>query len=62
MDDTPAVLSVGQRCMKMGYSFIWLVYERLYMVDPKGNAILLRVYNDILYFWTSRINNVRSTD
>ena len=49
LENTLAVLSVGQRCMRMGYSFIWPVYERPYMVDPKGNVILLQVHNDIPY-------------
>ena len=47
LPDTPAVLSIGQRCMDEGYDFVWKAYSRPYLKTPKGEKIYLDV-NDIV--------------
>ena len=49
LDDTPAVLSVGLRCMQKGYSFIWPAGEKPYYVLPDGQVVELEVIDDIPY-------------
>ncbi len=47
--DTPAVLSVGARCVEMGCSFIWLPRQNPYFVNPDGLIIRLEVHHNIPY-------------
>ena len=49
LESTPAVLSVGMRCMKMGYSFIWPTGENPYFITPSGQIVELEVHDDIPY-------------
>ena len=49
LDDTPSVLSVGKRCMKQGYGFIWPPGENPFMINPEGKRISLFVNGDIPY-------------
>ena len=35
LDETPTVLSIGRRCMKMGYAFHWMPGKLPFMVTPK---------------------------
>ena len=49
LEDTPAVLSVGMRCMKLGYTFIWPKYENPYFITPSGMIVQLEVKDDIPY-------------
>ena len=39
LEDTPSVLSIGLRCFKMGYSFIWKPYKTPYFITPEGNVV-----------------------
>ena len=52
LEETPAVLSVGMRCMKMGYTFIWPPGECPYFITPSGKVIQLEVRDDIPYIKT----------
>ena len=46
---TFGVLSVGKRCMHLGYSFIWLAGQKPYFVTPGGTIVHLEVKDDIPY-------------
>eukprot|EP00972_Heterocapsa_arctica_P083954 12368317-Heterocapsa_arctica.AAC.1 len=41
LKDTPAVLSVGDRTMNKGYTFVWLAYSNPYFVTPNGYKVEL---------------------
>ena len=41
--DTPPIISMGNRCMDEGYSFIWAPYEHPKLITPTGRAIRLTV-------------------
>ena len=47
--DTPAVLSVGKRCMDMGFSFHWPNKEFPYFIRPDGRTILCIVEDYVPY-------------
>ncbi|MCP4194465.1 MAG: hypothetical protein GY768_27980, partial [Planctomycetaceae bacterium] len=47
--NTPAVLSIGARCMEHGYSFIWLRGEAPYFIKPDGNIVEFDVIDNIPY-------------
>ena len=49
LDSTPAVVSVGLRCMKKGYTFIWPARSLPYFILPNGNLVYLEVIGDIPY-------------
>ena len=49
LDETPTVLSVGRRCMKMGYAFHWMPGKLPFMVTPKQGFVHLQVKDDIPY-------------
>ena len=49
LESTPAVLSVGYRCMNMGYKFVWPTGEQPYFVLPSGNVVVLEVIDNIPY-------------
>jgi hypothetical protein len=45
LSNTPPVLSVGRRCMLLGYSFIWPKGKAPYFICPGGKKITLEVEN-----------------
>ena len=49
LESTPAVLSIGARCMQEGYSFIWPASSVPFMVNKNGDRIDLFVEDDIPY-------------
>ena len=49
LKSSPAVVSVGFRCMNLGYTFIWPPGSSPYFISPKGDVIYLEVINDIPY-------------
>ena len=49
--DTPSVISIGRRCMKMGYSFHWPEGRRPFMIRPDGKKISFRVRGNIPYLF-----------
>ena len=49
LDETPAVLSIGRRCMKVGYAFHWMPGKLPFMVTPKQGFVHLQVKDDIPY-------------
>jgi hypothetical protein len=49
LPDTPAVLSIGRRCMQMGYGFYWHPGQNPFLVTPDGSVIPLLVRKDIPY-------------
>ena len=46
---TPAVLTIGRRCMHEGYSFIWPDGKAPYLIRPDGIIVPLVVHQDIPY-------------
>jgi hypothetical protein len=49
LDNTPPVLTVGSRCMEMGYTFVWPTSQDPYFIRPDGMIIRLMVENYIPY-------------
>ena len=49
LEERPAVLSVGKKCMEQGYSFIWLSGRDPYMMDDDGECTPLTVRDNIPY-------------
>ena len=49
LDSTPAVLSMGMRCMRMGYSFHWPAGYNPVFIRPDGKHVKLKVIGDIPY-------------
>ena len=49
LEQTPAVLSVGMRCMKLGYTFVWPPNDQPFMVNQSGKRINLHAKDDIPY-------------
>ena len=49
LKSSPAVLSVGARCMENGYSFVWPAGSVPYFVLPSGEYLLLEVRDCIPY-------------
>ena len=49
LDSTPAVLSVGKRCMKLGYAFHWPSGKNPFFICPDGMIVEFDVHGDIPY-------------
>ena len=49
LEQTPAVLSVGMRCMKLGYTFVWPPNDQPFMINQFGKRISLHSKDDIPY-------------
>ena len=49
LKSTPALLSVGKRCMEEGYSFIWRAGKTPYLVDRSGVTHPLQVKDNVPY-------------
>ena len=53
MPKTPAVLSVGERCMDHGFSFYWPARKNPYFILPDGTVVELIVEGKIPYLTLS---------
>lgn len=49
LEQTPAVFSVGMRCMKLGYTFVWPPNEQPFMINSSGVRIDLHSKDDTPY-------------
>ena len=49
LENTPPVLTVGYRCMEMGYTFMWPTAQEPYFIRPDGVVIRLTVEDYIPY-------------
>ena len=49
LEDTPSAMSMGKRCVDLGYSFIWPSGKTPYMIDPNGDIIEMTVRDYIPY-------------
>jgi len=49
MEQTPAVLSIGRRCMLHGYSFHWPSAKSPYFIKPGGEKIVCDVHSYVPY-------------
>ena len=47
MDDTPPVMSIGHRCMNLGWSFYWRKGRSPYFKDPNGKRYKLKVFGNV---------------
>ncbi len=60
---TPAVLSVGKRCLELGYSFIWVAGKRPCFISPGGYLLtLLQVDRNIPYLHRGTPSTNRTED
>ena len=46
---TPAVMSVGARCMECGYTFLWPAGQPPYFILPDGRLVICEVRGNIPY-------------
>ena len=51
MESTPAVLSIGRRCMLHGYSFHGPAYKSPYVTKPSSEKIFCDVHAHVPYLW-----------
>ena len=49
LESTPAVLSIGRRCMRDGYGFYWSPFSDPYVITPQGYKVQLDVVGDVPY-------------
>ena len=49
LESTPSIISVGKRCMDMGYSFVWTAGCRPTLTCPSGRTVTLDVINNVPY-------------
>ena len=49
LKDTPSVISVGDRTMNKGCSFLWIAGRNPYWITPEAKVITLQVIGDIPY-------------
>ena len=49
LEFTPSIISVGKRCMDMGYSFVWTAGCKPTLTCPSGRTVALDVVNDVPY-------------
>jgi hypothetical protein len=52
LQNTPAVVSMGKRCMEVGCSFVWPSGEAPFLIDPKGRVTVFEVKDNIPYITT----------
>ena len=45
LPETPAVLSLGRKCLDEGYAFIWKGKEKPYLLTPGDKRVYLDVVN-----------------
>ena len=48
-EQSPAVFSVGTRCMTLGYTFVWPPKEQAFIINPSGKRIDLHSKDAIPY-------------
>ena len=58
LDKTPSVLSVGMRCLKDGYDFVWRAHSRPYFRLPDGSRIKLEVKDNVPFIPSETQNAV----
>ena len=49
MKQCPPLMSVGLRCMEMGYTFMWKRGQSPYFITPRGTVVELIVRGNIPY-------------
>ena len=49
LESTPSIISVGKRCMDMGYSFEWKAGCKPTLACPSGRMVTLDVINNVPY-------------
>ena len=49
LESTPSIISVGKRCMDMGYSFAWAAGCKSTLTCPSGRTVTLDVINNVPY-------------
>ena len=49
LESTPSIISVGKRCMDMGYLFVWTAGCKPTLTCPSGRMVTLDVINNVPY-------------
>ena len=62
LDDTPSVMSLGKRCMREGYSFVWPNEQLPFLIDKNGARINLTIHDDIPYINLGSDESVPTVD
>ena len=55
LENTPDVISVGMRCMRYGFTFVWPSGSPPYFILPDGRRVHLSVDGDIPYLALGRV-------
>ena len=61
LESTPSIISVGKRCMDMGYSFVWAAGCKPTLTCPSGRTVTLDVINNVPYLPHGNTQFVSST-
>jgi hypothetical protein len=57
-DKTPAVISIGKRCLEIGYAFYWPPFsERPFFAKPDGSRVAMEVEGSIPYLAGREVGN-----
>ena len=54
LEDSPALISLGNLCMKGGFHFVWKPGQRPYLITPYHKVVELEVVGNIPYIRTGR--------
>ena len=50
LDDSPSVMSIGKRCMRLGFDFVWRGYSKSpYYILPDKRKVKMTVIGDCPY-------------
>ena len=55
MENSPSVLSMGQRCMNEGFCFLWIKGFDPCVFTPSGDLVPFTVVNGVPYFESRRL-------
>ncbi len=61
LGSTPNVVSMGHRCLELGYTFIWRARRTPFLICPSGKKIDLVVKRNVPYLPPSECWQTRST-
>ncbi len=62
LESTPNVISMGHRCMELGYTFIWRARQTPFLICPNGKKIDLVVKHNVPYLPPSECRPTRSIE
>ena len=55
LPNSPPLMSLGRRCLRGGFAFVWQACQERYFVRPDWMIIKLEAINDLPYFMPSTL-------